>query len=57
MMQLLDKILQFNPYFRPSAFECLSDNVFDEVRDMNNELQSSYKFILSIDKDGQNNLI
>jgi hypothetical protein len=38
MMQLLDKILQFNPYFRPSAFECLSDNAFDEVRDMNNEL-------------------
>ena len=49
MMEMLDNILQINPYFRPSAYECLQDSVFDDVRDKNNELQSSYKMILSID--------
>jgi len=32
LVNLLDGLLQVNPYFRPSAAECLKNTIFDSIR-------------------------
>ena len=44
-------MIEFNPYFRYSAHECLFDSSFDDIRDKNAYIKSNAKFILNIDKE------
>lgn len=48
---LLKKMLEFNPYFRYSAEECLEHPYFKEVRDKN--LEKEWHAIPSFDKDAR----
>ena len=42
-------LLEFNPYFRPSARELLKHPVFDNIRIKENEVSADYKIIVEID--------
>ena len=42
-------MLQFNPYFRPTAKEMLKHSIFDEIR-TENEPEADFKVIIDIDK-------
>ena len=47
----MDSLLEYNPYFRPSAKELLSNKIFDEVRIKDNEIKSNGKCInIEMDK-------
>ena len=37
LVPMLRSLLQLNPYFRPTAQECLMDKVFDQCRDPSKE--------------------
>ena len=50
MMDLLNRILKFNPFFRPSAFEAIQNPIFDKIRDQNNLIKSSQKIEIEIDQ-------
>lgn len=32
MIQLVRDMLEYNPFFRPTAKECLQNPIFDEIR-------------------------
>jgi hypothetical protein len=36
MMELLKETLEFNPFFRPSAFEAILNPAFDKIRNPKN---------------------
>ena len=38
MLRLLHKLLEVNPYFRPTAKECLADPIFNDIR--NEEMEA-----------------
>ena len=42
-------LLEFNPYFRPTARDILKHPIFDHVRIKENELSAEYKIIIEID--------
>jgi hypothetical protein len=44
-------MLEFNPYFRQSAREVIKSKLFDDVRIIENEKQSSEKIKLMVDAD------
>ena len=49
----MESLLEYNPYFRPSAKEVLKNKIFDEVRIKENEKDTSGKAInIAIDKAG-----
>ena len=48
-MKILSDMLEFNPYFRPTAKECLSNKIFDSIRVPG--LESSAPFKINIDVD------
>lgn len=37
LIDVLEQMLEFNPFFRPSANEILQDKLFDEIRQASNE--------------------
>ena len=37
LVVMLKNLLKFNPYFRPTALECLTNKVFDNYRDPRKE--------------------
>lgn len=43
-------MLEFNPFFRYSAQECLFDAAFDDIRDRDSIMVSNVKLILNVDK-------
>ena len=45
------KLLEFNPYYRWSASECLKSKYFDDIRNPELEESSSKKIMLDVDKD------
>ena len=51
LRHLLECMLQFNPYFRPSAKELLKHPFFDSVRDSNMEKVKPSRIVLLCDKD------
>jgi hypothetical protein len=42
-------LLEFNPYFRPTARELLKHSLFDDIRIKENEVSADYKIIIEID--------
>ena len=52
MMDLLNKILKFNPFLRYSAHESLNHPVFDKIRDRESEFESKAWLFLDVDQDG-----
>lgn len=50
-MDLLQQMLEFNPYFRPSAKELVLHPFFDNVRCEEYELPKPKKIQLDFDKD------
>jgi len=44
-------MLQINPYFRPSATECLKSSVFDQIRCKDMEKSAKEKIKLDVDAD------
>ena len=52
LVNILVALLKLNPYFRPSAKECLKDSLFDTfIRDPEFENTGSKKILLDYDKD------
>lgn len=51
IQDLLEKMLNFNPYFRPSAKELLDHPFFDEVRCPDYEAHTPKRIQLEFDKD------
>jgi serine/threonine protein kinase len=49
LVQLLREMLQFNPYYRPTAKECLQHKIFDHIRVAG--LESNAPFKINIDAD------
>lgn len=49
-MKLLNKMVEFNPYFRYSAQECLFDAAFDDIRHSDSASVSNVKLILNLDR-------
>ncbi len=43
LIALLEGLLQVNPYFRPSAAECLKNTIFDSIRCKEMEKSSKHK--------------
>ena len=43
-------MLEFNPYFRPTAKELLKNPIFDEIRIEENETISPHKIVLGFDR-------
>ena len=50
MLEVLDLMLGFNHYFRPSARELLKHRIFDKIRIPNIEEPSPHKIVIDIDK-------
>jgi hypothetical protein len=46
---MVTKLLEFNPYFRWSAHECLKSSYFDKVRNLNLEKHPKGKLLLDVD--------
>ena len=52
MLELLKSLIQVNPFFRPTAKECLKNPIFDQVREaVKEKTQISSKIKLDIDHD------
>lgn len=51
MLVLIEKMLQFNPYFRYCASECLSNPIFDQIKQQKSEISAPSKINLEVDQD------
>jgi len=49
-LDLLQKILVFNPYFRPNVQECLDHPYLNQVRNINIESKAACEVYLQADK-------
>jgi N-dimethylarginine dimethylaminohydrolase len=43
-------MLEFNPYFRPTAKECLQNRIFDEIRVPGLEAAAPFKINIECDR-------
>ena len=51
-LNMLEAMLKFNPFLRPSILECLDNPFFDEVRDK--KVQKRPKVVSQLDDDPEN---
>lgn len=51
MVQILENMLQFNPYMRHSANECLQSPLFAGIKISEQEIAAPSKILLEVDKD------
>ena len=49
LVDILESMTEFNPYFRPSAKELLKNKIFDSIRMKEIEENASHKIIIDID--------
>lgn len=49
LISLLKKLLELNPFYRCSATEAISSNIFNMIRDKKKEKSSPIKLFLEID--------
>ena len=45
----MSKMLEYNPFFRPTANQLLIDPYFDDIRNLKKEARAPYKINLSFD--------
>ena len=50
LLFMLKQMLEFNPYFRPSARQLLKNKIFKSVRIETNEVQGTHSILISADK-------
>lgn len=50
ILKILEKMLEFNPFFRKESADLLKNNVFDKIRIPKNEKPASEQIIMEIDK-------
>jgi len=50
MLGLLASMLEFNPYFRPTAKECLQNKLFDSIRVTGLEASAPFKINIDVDR-------
>jgi len=43
-------MLEFNPYFRPTAKECLQNKIFDNIRVTGLEISAPFKINIDVDR-------
>ena len=43
-------MLEFNPYFRPTAKECLQNKIFDNIRVAGLEISAPFKINIDVDR-------
>lgn len=51
LIEMVNKLLEFNPYFRWTAHECLKSSYFDNIRNHNTEKHPKKKIMLEVDQD------
>ena len=51
MVQILENMLQFNPYMRHSANECLQNPLFNGIKRPEEDIIAANKILLEVDKD------
>jgi serine/threonine protein kinase len=51
IVDVLSQLLEFNPYYRPTARHLLQNSLFDEIRQKQQELPSKIRIKLHIDKE------
>jgi mitogen-activated protein kinase 1/3 len=56
-IDLIDKMLVFNPYFRASVDECLDHPYFKKIRNPEKELIADTEIELDLEKEGDLNII
>jgi hypothetical protein len=49
-LKILEKMLEFNPFFRKESGDLLKNNVFDKIRIPKKEKPASEQIIMEIDK-------
>lgn len=49
-MNLLKEMLEFNPFFRPTAKECLQNKIFDSIRVAGLEVSAPFKINIDVDR-------
>lgn len=47
-------MLEYNPYFRPTAKQLLKNKIFDKIRDKNNEMKAPFKIVMNQNEDIDN---
>ena len=50
LIDILSKMLEFNPFFRPTARELLQHPVFNKLYDPRHDIQAPYKIYIDIDE-------
>ena len=50
MTQLVVDMLNFNPFFRPTAKECLQNKLFDKIRVQGLEASAPFKINIDVDR-------
>ena len=50
LILILEQMLEFNPYYRPTARELLKSAIFDKIRIPSIEEPSPHKILIDIDK-------
>jgi mitogen-activated protein kinase 1/3 len=56
-IDLIDKMLVFNPYFRSSVDECLDHPYFKKIRNIEKELIAEKEILLDLEKEGDLNIL
>ena len=51
LKEILNNLLEFNPFFRASSVECLMSSYFDDIRNPALERSAPVKLSLSVDHD------
>ena len=49
LVEILEQLLHFNPYMRPTAKELLKHPFFDNLRIPENEVNADHKIVVAID--------
>ena len=50
ILGLLKEMLEFNPFFRPTAKECLQNKIFDSIRVAGLEVSAPFKINIDVDR-------
>ena len=50
ILRLLKDMLEFNPFFRPTAKECLQNKIFDNIRVAGLEVSAPFKINIDVDR-------